>query len=314
MLSRLMNERGTPMTNVPITIERQKEIPTVSMISDGSEDKCCNELKQKIIGFIEKNIVNVDDRFMNMLFHITGESEEDRDYLFDAYIDGISFEAEWEEDETTLTELAKEKMKHYTVGYYSEALLSIPCDSLVNNIREKPYYAKMTTFVEEYDKCSTGFDSDFSDKYAMLKAYKTPKEYRSGEFKIYMRKDNNLNIVMKLGDESINWLVDTQDEEEIFDLFGKAGKYPAEVAKNIDKEKTLDTGKVKLGIQRNGYHEYFLQGNKFETKLHVRVLPVKGKKMWLAWTGYEQKPADQEGDEGIWNIYEDKFSFIDIPR
>ena len=149
---------------------------------------------------------------------------------------------------------------------------------------------------------------------SIKKEYKTPEEYREGEFKIYMRKDNNLNIVMKLGDESINWLVDIQDEEELFDMFGKAGKYPAEVAKTIDKEKTIDTGKVKLGVQRHGYHEYFLEGNKFETKLHIRVLPVKGKKMWLAWTGYKQEPADQEDDKGIWNIYEDNFSIINIPR
>ena len=36
--------------------------------------------------------------------------------------------------------------------------------------------------------------------------------------------------------------------------------------------------------------------------------------MWLAWTGYEQKPADLEGDEGVWNIYEDEFSSLSIPR
>ena len=191
--------------------------------------------------------------------------------------------------------------------------------SLYEDILESQY-SKLKNWAEERDGIS--FDSDKlfaeADKIyqedSIKKAYKTPEEYQQGEFKIYMRKDNNLNIVMKLGDESINWLVDTQDEEEIFDMFGKAGKYPAEVAKNIDKEKTLDTGTVKLGIQRHGYHEYFLEGNKFETKLHVRVLPVKGERMWLAWTGYEQKPADKEGDEGIWNIYEDKFSSIDIPR
>jgi len=313
-LLELASQKKSPMHNVPITIERQKEIPTVSMIRDGSEDKCCSELKQKIIDFTEKHIVANFDKITNMLHYITGESEKDRDYLFDAFLDGISFEGEWEEDGITLKEISYQKMRHYAAAFYGEALLAIPCDSLVNNIREKPYFTQMTTFIEEYDKCSTGFGSDFSDKYAMLKSYKTPEEYRSGEFKIYMRKDNNLNIVMKLGDESINWLVDIQDEEELFDMFGKAGKYPAEVAKTIDKEKTIDTGKVKLGVQRHGYHEYFLEGNKFETKLHIRVLPVKDKKMWLAWTGYEQKPVDEEEDKGIWNIYEDKFNYIDIPR
>ncbi len=79
------------------------------------------------------------------------------------------------------------------------------------------------------------------------------------------------------------------------------------VAKNICREKTVDSGTVRLGIQRDGYHEYFLEGNKFETKFHVRYIPVGENKMRLAWTGYEQKPADKEGDEGLWNIYEDKF-------
>ena len=97
-------------------------------------------------------------------------------------------------------------------------------------------------------------------------------------------------------------------------MFGKAGKYPAEVAKTFDREKVIDSGAVKLGVQRHGYHEYFLEGNKFETKLHIRVLPVKGKKMWLAWTGFEQKPVEKETDDGIWNIYEDKNSSIVIPR
>ena len=150
---------------------------------------------------------------------------------------------------------------------------------------------------------------------AILKEeYKTPKEYREGRFKLYARKDDNLNMVMNIGDETINWVIDTQNEEEMFDLFGAAGKYPAEVAQNTDREKIVDSGTVKLGIQRDGYHEYFLEGNKFETKFHVRYLPVGDNKMWLAWTGYEQEPADKEGDEGLWNIYEDKFSDKKIPR
>ena len=36
--------------------------------------------------------------------------------------------------------------------------------------------------------------------------------------------------------------------------------------------------------------------------------------MWLAWTGYKQKPADKEGDEGKWNFYENKFSKLSIPN
>ena len=147
-----------------------------------------------------------------------------------------------------------------------------------------------------------------------IKKYKTPEEYREGEFKIYHRKDDNVNFSINLGDENLHWTIELDDEKELFDLFGAAGKYPAEVSDNVQREKVIDYGKIKLGIQRHGYHEYFLEGNKFETKLHIRYLPVQDKKMWLAWTGYKQKPADKEGDEGVWNIYEDKFSSVKIPK
>ena len=128
------------------------------------------------------------------------------------------------------------------------------------------------------------------------------------------RQDDQVNIVMKLDDETINWLVNTENEEELFDLFGKAGKYPAEVAESFEREKVIDSGEVELGVQRDGYHEYFLKGNKFQTKLHIRLVPVKGVKMWVAWTGYKQEPADKENDKGQWNIYEDKFNSVKIPR
>jgi ATP-dependent DNA ligase len=148
---------------------------------------------------------------------------------------------------------------------------------------------------------------------SILKEYKTPKEHRQGEFKIYSREDEMVNIVMKLGKETINWLIQLDNDEELFDLFGKAGKYPAEVAQSFEREKVIDSGKVELGVQRHGYHEYFLEGNKFETKLHIRMIPVKGKRMWLAWTGYKQEPADKDSDEGIWNIYEDNFKETKLP-
>ena len=47
--------------------------------------------------------------------------------------------------------------------------------------------------------------------------------------------------------------------------------------------------------------------------MHFRVIKVEGKEMWLAWTGYKQEPADTEGDKGLWNIYEDKYSKLPIP-
>jgi ATP-dependent DNA ligase len=148
----------------------------------------------------------------------------------------------------------------------------------------------------------------------IIKEYKTPKEYQEGQFKLYLRDDDNLNLVIKLKDESINWLIDLEKSNDIFDLFGKAGKFPAMVANNISKRKIVDEGKVKLGVQKHGYHEYFLEGNKFETKFNIRLTKVDGKEMWLAWSGYKQTPADDRDDSGLWNIYEDRHNKLPLPE
>ena len=47
--------------------------------------------------------------------------------------------------------------------------------------------------------------------------------------------------------------------------------------------------------------------------MHIRVIPIDNKPMWLAWTGYKQEPADTEGDKGKWNIYEDRYNKLSIP-
>ena len=113
--------------------------------------------------------------------------------------------------------------------------------------------------------------------------------------------------MFKLDEELIGWEIDIEEEDDIFSLFGKSGKFPAQVENKFRKGKLIDSGEVKLGVQKNGYHEYFLEGNKFETKFHVRVIPVKGESKWLAWTGVETKPVDPDTDKGVWDIKEDKY-------
>lgn len=152
-----------------------------------------------------------------------------------------------------------------------------------------------------------------ADAEDIKKAYKTPEEYRKGQFKIYNREDNNIHFSISVNKENLNWTIDLEGEDELFDLFGAAGKYPAEVSKNIERGKVIDSGDIELGVQKDGYHEYFLKGNKFETKLHIRVIPIDNKPMWLAWTGYKQEPADTEGDTGKWNIYDDRYNKLSIP-
>ena len=48
--------------------------------------------------------------------------------------------------------------------------------------------------------------------------------------------------------------------------------------------------------------------------MHFRVIETGDKTMWLAWTGYKQKPADKEGDSGLWDIYEDRYSKLPLPK
>ena len=194
---------------------------------------------------------------------------------------------------------------------YSDKINNMDCEELLQYLDEwKPVWADM--FVPEYNDCMHG--SGFSDKEAMLKAYKTPKELREGQFKLYSREDDNLTLAIKLNKETMFWTIELDDQKELFDLFGAAGKYPAEVSKNLERGKVVDSGKIELGVQKDGYHEYFLEGNKFETKMHFRVIPVKGKTMWLAWTGFKQQPADDDSDEGKWNIYTDRYNKLPLPN
>ena len=75
---------------------------------------------------------------------------------------------------------------------------------------------------------------------------------------------------------------------------------------NFRKGKVIDSGDVELGVQRHGYHEYILKGNKFDTKFHARVIPIEGKDTWLGWTGLEKAPVNSKSDDGVWDITEDK--------
>ena len=78
-------------------------------------------------------------------------------------------------------------------------------------------------------------DDDKLIKEPLTKAYKTPEEYRRGVFKLYMRKDDNLDLSIKIGDENLVWFIDLQGEDALFELFGKAGKFPAQVSKTKEK-------------------------------------------------------------------------------
>jgi hypothetical protein len=48
----------------------------------------------------------------------------------------------------------------------------------------------------------------------------------------------------------------------------------------------------------------------YQGKFHVRVVPIKKQKKWVAWTGYETEPTDASSDEDMWNIEADKYRNI----
>ena len=102
------------------------------------------------------------------------------------------------------------------------------------------------------------------------------------------------------------WNIRINSIDDVFNLFGKSKKFPAQVEENMDKTKLIDEGDITLGVQRHGYHEYFLEGNKFESKLHFMVVPMEGEEYWVAFTSVKQKPVEEETDDGVWDIYADK--------
>tara|TARA_B100000131_G_scaffold321699_1_gene373325 strand:+ start:8422 stop:10935 length:2514 start_codon:yes stop_codon:yes gene_type:complete len=135
---------------------------------------------------------------------------------------------------------------------------------------------------------------------------KEEEDSKKGTFKLYKRKDENLDLIITYKGKELIWTIDIDKEKDIFNLFGKANKYPAEIARNSNVEDIVDKGEILIGVQKHGYHEYKLLGDKFETRLHFRVVPVDEQNKWLAWTGYKQTMLDDEEDEGLWDIYNDR--------
>ena len=133
------------------------------------------------------------------------------------------------------------------------------------------------------------------------------EETATGTFKLLSGEDGNISLVFTVNDKRQAWNIDIEDTEDIFNLFGKAGKFPAEIAKSINGERVLDKGKIELGVQKHGYHEYRIDGDKFDTRLHFRVVPVNEQDTWLVWTGYKQEMLDKKENKGIWDLSEDRF-------
>jgi len=163
---------------------------------------------------------------------------------------------------------------------------------------------RMVNWMNDYDDfIKVTKDKYTANKDKLIKAEKTPKK---GKFLLYHGSDDNLEMIIRTPDKEMAWTIDIEDAEDIYNLFGKSGKFPAQVSTKTTRDKLLDSGEIELGVQRHGYHEYKINGDKFETRLHFRVVPVKEQDTWVVWTGIKQKMLDKDKDEGIWDITEDR--------
>ena len=155
------------------------------------------------------------------------------------------------------------------------------------------------------------FTGDFKrvgeSKYTENPVMITKDDSKQALYKLSIREDDNIELVITYKDEEMIWIIDIKDSEDIYNLFGKSGKFPAEIGERSQPSKLLDKGAILLGVQKHGYHEYKLDGDKFRTRLHFRVVPVKEKDKWVVWTGIKQKMLDTKEDEGLWDITEDRF-------
>ena len=171
---------------------------------------------------------------------------------------------------------------------------------------------KLRNWMNDHDEfiplTKTKFQANV-DKLVKVTEDPNPKE---GTYRMFMRKDDNVDLEIEAGDKKLHWTIDIEDSEDIYNLFGKSGKFPAMVATNAQPKKLLDKGEIVLGVQKHGYHEYKLDGDKFKTRLHFRVIEVDGEKKWLVWTGIKQEMLESDDDAGIWDITEDRFKKLTL--
>mgnify|MGYP004447289589 FL=1 len=135
-----------------------------------------------------------------------------------------------------------------------------------------------------------------------------------GEFEVRQRDDGNLDFIIETEKKRMAWLIDIEKPEDIYDLFGKSGKFPAKISEKIDSTKVLDSGQLIFGVQRDGYHEYRMEGDKFQSRIHFRVVPLDEKKSWIVFTGKKQEMLEDSSDEGIIDITKDKYSNLELPQ
>ena len=157
-------------------------------------------------------------------------------------------------------------------------------------------------------------DSFLYDDKTLVKDEEPIIKVEENQYEIWKREDGDLNFIYNVKDNELAWRIEQDESSDIYELFGKATKFLTQLENKPDKKNLLDKGSLKLGAQRDGYHEYLLDGKMYKGKFHVRIVPIKGEDKWVSWTGYEDKPTDPSSDKDMWNIAADKYksvSYID---
>lgn len=186
---------------------------------------------------------------------------------------------------------------------YSKAMKTIP-DVVHRLFGEKDGMSKMK---KRLMRMGDAYGIVGKDKFHHDSKVLNKMEEEVADFLLWLGKDESIYFVIKHKEFENIWKIDIESKDNIYDFLGEAGKYPCEYTPEAQEDMLIDKGNMKLGAQRHGYHEYILNGKDIQSKLHCRYLPVKEEKMWLAWTGYETKPAPEESDDGVDDIRGDKY-------
>jgi hypothetical protein len=52
----------------------------------------------------------------------------------------------------------------------------------------------------------------------------------------------------------------------------------------------------------------------YSGKIHFRIVQIMEEDKWITFTGYKEEPTDEDSDEGLWNIMEDKYINITFSK
>ena len=149
-----------------------------------------------------------------------------------------------------------------------------------------------------------------SDENILVKDYETPDNLQTGEFILAKRKNGDINFCVYLGDNEMSWRIEQEEAEDYNRLIKENDKFRSMVDNKPEKENIITKGKVTLGSQRNGFHEYILKGDELNIRLLFRIVPIDNKDQWIVFRADDLESTDDESDEGVWDLEKDRYNTI----